>query len=155
WLKQRSVGRMLIVLTGGNLVWSPAGGDFDWAETTSLNSALSGKFSDEPLYLDLRWARQTEVLALNNLKFRDAVLNLAAPIRSMRKDELDGADVRQLRRNRLLVRTGMAAVCVAAAVAIWQAIVATLERNEAVRQARIALSRGLSAIAQQKVATET
>jgi WD domain, G-beta repeat len=90
-------------------------------------------------------------LALSNLRFRDCVLNLSAAIRGMRKDELDGADVRQLRRNRRLVRFGIAAISIAAIVAIWQAIVATQQRDEAVRQARIALARGLGALAQQKL----
>lgn len=155
WLENRPVGRMLIVLTGGDLVWDPVQQDFDWTQTTSLNKSLSGKFPDEPLYLDLRWTKQHQSLTLSDLKFRDAVLNLAAPIRAVRKDELDGADVRQLRRSRQLVRIGVTAICIAAVVAIWQAIVATGQRNEAMRQTRIALSNALSSIAQQKAPSET
>ena len=153
WLENRSLQRMLIVWTGGDLVWSAEARDFDWSATSSLNPALKGKFPDEPLYVDLRWARQAESLTLADLKFRDAVLNLAAPVRSMRKDELDGADVRQLRRNRRLVQIGVSAIVLAAVVAVWQAIVATRERNEAVRQTRIALSRSLTSTARQRLET--
>ncbi len=145
WLENRPSGRMLIVLSGGDLVWDGAAGDFDWQRTTALAPELRGRFHDEPLYVDLRWARGRDGLTLRNLGFRDAVLNLSAPIRGVRKDELDGADVRQLRRNRMLVRFGVAAIAIMAAVAVWQAIVATQQRDEAVRQARIALGRQLAA----------
>jgi len=111
---------MLIVVTGGSIAWDRDKQDSDWVNTTALNKALSGKFPDEPLYVDLRWTREHDKLTLHDLKFRDAVLNLAAPVRGMRKDELDGADVGQLRRNRWLVRMGVTAICIAAIIAVWQ-----------------------------------
>jgi WD40 repeat protein len=52
-------------------------------------------------------------------------------------------------------RITLAAVSFGLVIAIVLAVLAWFQRNEAVRQARIALSRGLSAIAQQKAATET
>lgn len=102
WLANRPFDRMLVVITGGDLVWDAAANDFDWAKTTALSKDLRGHFKEEPLYVDLRWARGLDGLTLSNLRFRDAVLNLAAAIRGVRKDELDGADVRQMRRNRRL-----------------------------------------------------
>ena len=48
WLQHRSAGRMLVVLTGGDLAWDSEHQDSDWTNTTSLSKSLSGKFPDEP-----------------------------------------------------------------------------------------------------------
>ena len=50
--------RLFIILTDGELIWDETFSDFDWTQTTSLPSALCKTFSEEPLYLDLRWARK-------------------------------------------------------------------------------------------------
>ena len=134
WLENRSSARILVVLVGGELQWDRARGDFDWSVTTALHGDLKGRFKEEPLYVDLRWARGRDGLTLRNLGFRDAALSLSATIRGVPKDQLDGADVRQLRRNRWLVRAGVTAIAIFAMAAVWQAIVATQQRDEAVRQ---------------------
>jgi WD40 repeat protein len=131
WVENRAVDRMLIVVTSGDLAWNSADNDFDWSVSTALSSELQGRYPAQPLYLDLRWARGTESLSLNNLRFRDALLSLAATIRGIRKDDLDGEDVRQLRRTRRLAAAGVAAVACAAVIATWQAIVATRRGDEA------------------------
>jgi hypothetical protein len=118
WIENHSPERILIVLIGGEIAWDRERNDFDWSVTTALNEGLSGRFHEEPLYVDLRWARGQDGLTLSNLQFRDAVLNLSATIRGIAKDKLDGEDVRQLRRNRRLVRAGVTAIAIAAAVAV-------------------------------------
>lgn len=145
WLDNRSPDRMLIVLSGGDIVWDRTAADFDWVRTSALPALLSKRFADEPLFVDLRWAATEQDLSLRQLRFRDAVVNVAAPLRGVRKDELDSADQRQLARNRLLVRGGTAAIVVAGALAVWQAIVASQQRDEAVRQRDLALARQLAA----------
>lgn len=139
WLENRSPDRLLLILTEGDILWDTDLKDFDWTRTTGLSRTLSQRFVDEPLYVDLRWAKQAESLSLANPRFRDALVDIAAPVRGMRKDELDGADVRQLKRNRRFVRAGISLIAVAAALAVWQAIVATSQRNEAMRQRGIAV----------------
>lgn len=145
WLENRSPERMLLLLTEGCIAWDACTQDFDWVQTTSLPRLLERRCVEEPLYVDLRWARGAEVLSLRNPRFREAVVDVAAPIRNIPKDELDSADLRQLARNRRLVRGGVAAIAVAAGVAIWQAIVANQQRIEAERQRDIAVARQLVA----------
>src|SRR5688572_21233130 len=41
--------KLFIILTDGELTWNDACSDFDWNQTTSLPSALSNTFSEEPL----------------------------------------------------------------------------------------------------------
>ena len=131
WLETRGADRIMILLTEGEITWGAALRDFDWARTTALGRALQGRFADEPLYVDLRWARDSADLSLSNPRFREAVVDVAAPLHGKRKDELDSADLRQLARNRLWVRGGVATISVAAAVAGWQAVVASRERGVA------------------------
>lgn len=155
WLDHRAVDRLLIVLTGGELVWDAAAGDWDRTRTSALPPGMHGRFAHEPLHVDLRWARTTDALSLRHSQFRAAVLDLAATLHDRPKDELDGEDVRLHRGAR---RLAAAAVCllvaltVAAGAAAWvahrQAQVAERRRQEADRERRIALARQLAAEAE-------
>ena len=148
WLENRSPDRMLMLLTEGDIVWDSAARDFDWSRTRSLPRLLERRYAEEPLFVDLRWARGVPLLSLRNPKFRDAVVDVAAPIRGIPKDQLDSDDLRQLARNRLLVRSLGTAITIAAVVATWQAIEATRQRHEAERQRDIAIARQLVAQAE-------
>ncbi|MGE0812931.1 MAG: toll/interleukin-1 receptor domain-containing protein [Vicinamibacterales bacterium] len=145
WLARNPSDRVLLALTAGELVWPPGAADYDWTRTTALPPAMRGVFREEPLYVDLRWTRQAAHLRPGDPRLRDAVLDLAAPVRGIAKDQLDGDDVRQLRRTRRLSRAAMALIVAAAAVAVWQAVEATRQRTVAERQRDLALSRQLAA----------
>jgi hypothetical protein len=56
WLKNRSVDRMLILVSDGELMWDTQARDFDWSRTTAISKHMAGRFADEPLYVDFRWA---------------------------------------------------------------------------------------------------
>lgn len=145
WLEHRPRGRLLILLTHGDLVWDSAAGDFDWSRTTALPEDLRRRFTDEPLYVDLRWADDPDKLTLRHTQFRAAILSIAATLRGVPKDELDGEDVRQQRRTRMLAATMVAAILVFAIAAAFQTHVATVERKIAADQRDTALSRLLAA----------
>ncbi len=150
WLaeKEDAIAHMLIVLTEGEIHWDRQAVDFQWARTTALPGLLTGKFKSEPKYVDLRWAKGRAGLSLGDQAFRDAVLDIAAPVRGVQKDLLDSEDLRLLRKNRRTVRGLQTAVSVAAVVASVLAAVAWIQRNEALRQASMAISRQLAAEAQ-------
>jgi TIR domain len=125
WLDHRSVDRLLIVVTGGELVWANHDRDFDWERTSALPPLLRGRFEDEPLYVDLRWARDENDLSLRHSRFRAVVLDVAAPLHQRPKDELDGEDVRQYRRTRQIAwaaGTSLAALTVIASGSAYVAI---------------------------------
>ena len=134
WTEHRDPRKFLIVLTAGELAWHPAAGDFDWERSTALPPSLRGRFQEEPLFLDLRWARTSEDLSLQNPRFRDAAADLAATVRSVAKDELVGEDVRQHRRVRLLAWSAVTVLAMLALAAGLAAVVAYLQRTEAIRQ---------------------
>jgi WD40 repeat protein len=109
-------------------------------------------FDEEPLWLDLRWARSETDLSLEHPRFRDAVAELAAALHGRSKDALVGEDVTQHRRTRRMAWSAASALGVLAIVSSVAARVAIEQRNEAetqraaaVEQSRIALARQLAA----------
>jgi hypothetical protein len=150
WLTHRSPQTMLIVLTDGALWWDLTAGDFDWDRTTCLPRAVvSGRFANEPLWVDLSWAKTADVLTLRHARFRQAVLDLAAPLHGRPKDELDGDDVRQFARVQRLRNGGIAALVALTTLVGAAAWIAVGQRNEARRQAAIAQAGRLSVQADQ------
>ena len=152
WLQRHPPEHMLIVLTGGTVVWDPLAVSVDARRTDALPPPVVKALRQEPLYLDLRWARDDVTLSLNHPAFRDAVAQLAAPIHDRSKDDLVGEDVRQYRRTRRLTWSavsGLAALALfataAAIAAIQQRDTARAQRAEAERQTRVARARQLAA----------
>jgi WD40 repeat protein len=134
WIEHRDPMKILIVLTNDDLVWDAKHQDFDWTRTHAVPPELSGKFIEEPLYVDLRWAHDQANLTLRHTQFRAAVLDIAAPLHGKSKDDLDGDDVRQHGRTRTILYSVTMLIAVLAAVATWQAYVATQQRAEAETQ---------------------
>jgi WD40 repeat protein len=112
WLQNRSVNKLIVVLTDGLILWDSRAGDFDWQVTTALPSSLKGVFTAEPLYADFRAAKVSEKYANSDPAYRNALLDIAAPLMGRSKDDLDGEDIRLHRK----------AVLTAWAVAIFIAI---------------------------------
>jgi len=151
------IATLLIALTAGDISWDEkaqgaGAGDFDWSKTNALPRVLSGVFSEEPQWVDLRTIVQREELrtslSRSNSEFMLAVAQLAAPIRGIPDfSRLVSEDYRQHQR---LIRTAWAAAAVLAFVtlaAIWQWREATSQRDQArgnLHEAQIAQSRFLA-----------
>ena len=133
WLTHQSASTILPVLTDGELVWNDAERDFDFARSTAVPHALQGAFNEEPRFLDMRWTKEQNssvALSLQNSQFKDAVADLAAPIRGTAKDELVGEDIRQHHRTRRLAQSAVAALSVLLIAAL---VSASIARSNAVR----------------------
>jgi WD40 repeat protein len=98
WLDRHGESRLLPVVTEGEWVWDDDAGDFDWGRSDAVPPQLRKAFLEEPLYVDLRWARDENQLSLRHTRFRDHIADLAATIHGTPKDELEGQDVRQHRK---------------------------------------------------------
>ena len=151
------IATLLIALTAGDISWDEKAqgaraGDFDWSKTNALPRVLSGVFSEEPQWVDLRTIVQREELrtslSRSNSEFMRAVAQLAAPIRGIADfSRLVGEDYRQHQRT---IRTAWAAAAVLALVtlaAFWQWREAMGQRDQAranLHEAQIAQSRFLA-----------
>jgi WD40 repeat protein len=145
WLATKPPGRLFIVLTGGELVWDEATGDFDWTTTTALPEKLKDAFPSEPLWVDLRWARGEEQLSLKHPRFLEAVGDLAAPLRGQAKEDLLGEEVRQHRRAVRLAVGAIVALTLLLLVALVGAGIALDQRARAESASQTALARQLAA----------
>jgi WD40 repeat protein len=152
WASNCSADRILITLTDGQIHW--AGTDFDWCRTDAVPRLLSGVFSDEPLWVDLRKLRPastSETSAGPPPRLGDIVAEFAAPIHGRDKDTMVGEHLSRQRRTRRLVQAVVAvlsvlllAVSTVGFIAIAQKNEANKQRERAVRQARIAVARQLT-----------
>jgi TIR domain len=89
WLGTERAGNMLIVWTGGEVVWNKAKKDFDWNRTNALPPMLAGVFKgEEPLYENLCWAREDVQLSGKDPRFATALAKLSAAIRGRSLDEI-------------------------------------------------------------------
>ena len=143
WRAHRTHDSVLIVLTDGELRWDPDSGDFD--ASAAIPPGLRGWFLGEPLWVDLRWARDERDVSMRNPRFRDAVGQLAAPLHGVPKDELIGEDIRQHHRTIRLARGAVALLALLLALAVVGGIVALTQRNNARNQAELALAGQVSA----------
>jgi hypothetical protein len=146
WLATKPAQRILPVVTGGEWHWDPVTGDFA-ADSSAVPPALRGAFAEEPLFLDLRWARNDQHLNLRHSRFRDAIAQLAAPMHGMSKDELEGEDVRQ---HRVVGRVRAAAVTTVVALGL----VASFAGVVAVRNGEKATAAAADSLRHQRVAAE-
>jgi WD40 repeat protein len=147
WIGHSTPQKLLIVLTGGEALWDGVTNDFDWSRTT-LPRNLARVYTEEPFYIDLRWAHTAEHLSLTNPRFRDQTANVIAGITGRSKDELIGEDVRVQRKARRIAWSAVSLLFVLFVAALGAAWWALTERNLAVAQARIALGRQLAAQAE-------
>src|SRR4051812_8029749 len=147
WCDSHGVDHVLMVWTGGELDWDDAGGDFSRG-SSAIADVMRGRFGHEPLYLDLRWARDAPDLTLASPRFRTAVAHVAAPIRDMAPGDLEGEDLRLRRRAKRLARAAVTAVVVLAIAATIAGVLAVRNAREADARAREATARqvGLAAL---------
>ncbi|MCC6394852.1 MAG: TIR domain-containing protein [Bryobacterales bacterium] len=140
WLRLKGPKNVLIALTGGNIAWDEARSDFDWDRTTALPSALRGVCQTEPLWVDLRWARDRKSISIRDIQFRDCVANLAAPLYNRPKEELAGEDIRQVRRMRKLRTAAIVLLIMLGTALAYTAHITNRKQREAqtVRSVRLA-----------------
>ena len=144
WLSHREIDSFIVVVTEGDIAWETTTSDFDWRRTTCLPMELRGQYKDEPLYVDMRWARKTDALTLSHTQFRSDALSLAAALHGRPKDEIDSEEIRQYRRFRITAWSIGILLNVMLLVAIYASVRVRIESNRATENWRQAQSRELT-----------
>lgn len=152
WKTNRSLDRILPVLTDGHWEWDEATGDFT-PDSDAVPPALHGVFTDEPRHLDLRWARDEQQVDLNNSRFRNAVAEIAAPLHGVSKDEIEGEDVRQHRRTVRIAWSAAATLAVLTVAAVVAGGVAVVNAHRAEERRILAESQRLANYSQAEPTT--
>jgi WD40 repeat protein len=121
WMSRNGPSHILLVLTGGTLQWDGSTASFTSDPSNALPPGLRHAFPEEPLFLDLRWARDEAAhLRLREPRFHEAVLQLASTLHNRPKDELDGADIRMQRETRWFAGSAIIALVLIALFALIQ-----------------------------------
>lgn len=128
WLENRSIDNLLLAVTDGDFEWDNQRGALNPLTSSAIHPLLHSAFSEEPFFADLRWARKPSDVSQYSTRFRSAIIDIAATIRGIPKDVMDGEAVRTLRRNRFWA-AGSALALVA--ISAW----ALLTREMAVENA--------------------
>ncbi|MGH3566260.1 MAG: TIR domain-containing protein [Pseudonocardia sp.] len=145
WRSTKPAGTLLPVLTDGEWVWDAQAGTFNWARSTAVPPALADVFTEEPRHIDVRWARTKDELDLRHSRFRAAVIEVAAPLHGIPKEDLEGEDVRQHRRTRRIIAAIVVALLLLAIGAAIGAMLAVQNADRAEAQTRLTVARQLSA----------
>jgi len=162
WRQSKPVDHVLLILTEGEIAWDSSRQDFDWDRSTALPRRLEGMFVNEPRWIDLRWTKAARQTTLSDPRFREAIADIASPLRGVPKDEIIGEDIRQHQRlgrwrNAVVVLLVLLLIGVAGAaeiarrqrdLAILREHEAIEQKQEAQRQSQIALARQLAAQAE-------
>ncbi len=149
WVENRDPKKILPVVTDGSFGW--ADGD---VTGDAVPDALRAVFSEEPRWVDLRFARDEEQLDLNNPTFSAAVADVASAIRGIPKDELESEEVRQHRRTVRTAWAGIALIAVLSVAAIWFGVAALRNAGEARQNEQTALARQYSSEAARLIPTD-
>ena len=145
WLGRHGSERLIVVLTDGGLSWDAAQGGFDPSASDAIPADLLDAFDVEPLYVDLSWAVEPQRdLVRSNPRFLDSVATIAAALHGKAKDEIFGADLKELRRRQTLAGGAVAAIALAGGIAVVAAFNFFEQRNEARLQRDLAASRQLA-----------
>jgi len=138
WLANRSAARLIVVVTSGTLAWDQATGRVDEQRTDALPPAFTERRLPEPLWVDLRPLRAAEP---TDPAYQAAVVDIAATLHGIPKDDLVGEQIRQHRRRRRSIALAAAALVLLTVISLVTARVAVAQRNRAEEQTRIATAR--------------
>jgi WD40 repeat protein len=136
WLEHRSAETLLIVVAGGGLVWDDARGDFDPDASSALPPALGGVFGQEPHWVSLPGRTDNDL--------GEAIIDISIPLRGIDKEGLVAAAERERRRTMRWVLGAITALSLLLVLAVLAGLLALRQRDQAVTQARVALSRQIA-----------
>jgi WD40 repeat protein len=154
WRSHKPRDRLLIALTDGDLRWDHDVGAFDTTATDALPPSIHGAFTEEPKWVDFRFARTSEDVSLGHPAFRDRVADIAAPLHGVTKEELVGEDVRQQRRTIRWRNATISVLVLLTLLAALATVIALDQRSTALAQRDVADSQRLAAQATALVARQ-
>ena len=141
WLQNRSIDKVLIGLTDGNILWNQAQNDFDWNQTNCLPELLKERFQSEPLYVDFRAAKHKNDLSYDHPEFRSKAALIAAAIHGKPMNDLIGEDVR-IRKKTFRIVYSVIAILVSLSIGLfWFARASNINEKNAKKQESLAIEK--------------
>jgi WD40 repeat protein len=148
WLVNNRSDNLIVAATSPDLIWDEDAAD--WAVGAKVPPSLRGALSKQPKFVNLTEAAANKGQTLSV----DTVAEIAAPIRGKKhKSELVGEHLRERRRTRRIVAAAVSLLAVLTAAAVTASVIAVGQRNRAIHQAEVALSRQLAATSESQLST--
>jgi hypothetical protein len=141
--------KLVIIWIADNIVTDAKEEKIVWEKTDALPSFLKDYINYIPIYEDLRWTSQDEILDLENLRFRDIINRIKAHFQGKTPAEMNDENVLIDRRNKRIknltigILTGLFILSI---ITTWIAIVQKNRADEQYRKAvcnRLASESGL------------
>ncbi|TMI63702.1 MAG: DUF1566 domain-containing protein [Bacteroidetes bacterium] len=131
WLQHKSIDKLLIVLTEGEIKWDDENKCFLKPDNNSLPAILDDKFTDEPFYVDLRKSKTEKDISLDNPIFKKEILKLAAKLHGRSPNDMASEEV-TIHRKTILIRNGaIGLLLVLLILSIVAGVIANQNRKQA------------------------
>lgn len=154
WLEHKSIDKLIIVLTEGEILWDENNHTFLHPENNSLPEVLDYQFTQEPYYVDLRISKSQEDLSLNNPIFKKEVLKIAAQLHGKEPKDMASEEVRAHKRMMLVRNGAITILTLLLGFSIFQTFEAKKQTRIAEKQTLIARDSSRVAQEQRKIAEE-
>jgi WD40 repeat protein len=145
WLQHRGTDHLYIAVLDGDMNWDTHEQPVREESGAALSEAWRAAFTDEPIWVDLRWMAGLADVDQRDPRLTDAAAQLLASLRGVPKDRVVGEHLHRRRQTRRLVTTVIATLVVLLTTALVSAVVAVDRRNAAIEQRYTATSRQLVA----------
>lgn len=147
WMDNKDKKNFLIVLTSGTIIWDNITNDFNKVTSTAISHELFGQFHDEPLYLDLRWIKNSKInVSSSSAKFQSEVAILASVLLNEDKDNLIGYNAQQIEIRKKFLQTTVSTLILLLIITLLSSYFAFYQKNEAIVQTKIAIEEKNKAI---------
>ena len=111
WIKHKPLSNLLIVLTEGEILWNDSPYPVE-NPANAIPPVLSSALTEEPFFIDLRFARQESDLSLRNPIYKNEILKLSATLLKREPKDLASEEV-TLHRRMLRIRNSAVILLVA------------------------------------------
>ncbi|HLP57225.1 MAG TPA: TIR domain-containing protein, partial [Candidatus Deferrimicrobium sp.] len=125
-----------------------------WEESDALPSFLEEYITDIPIYEDLRWSKQDELLTLGNIPFRESINKITGRLQKKTPAEMNDENVKIDRRNKRIIKISIGIFVSLFVISIIATLVAVVQKNLADEQYKEAVKQTQKAIEEKKRADE-
>jgi WD40 repeat protein len=145
WLQNRGADHLYLAVLDGDMHWDGHGQAGAGDPGVALPESWRSAFTDEPIWVDLRWMAGLEDVDERDPRLTDAAAQLLASMLGVPKDRVVGEHLRRRRQTRRLVTSVIAVLLILLTAALASAVVAVDRRNAAIEAGYVAASRQLVA----------
>ena len=132
---------LIIVHIGGDIVLNAEEKIIDWEKTTAIPKFLNKYIKTIPLYVNLFWAKDDSVLALENGQYRSVINLITAKLRDVTPEHLDDEALKTYRRNQALRNVALVVLSILLLVSIGTTVYARQKQKEAIKAQNLAETR--------------